>query len=121
MMMETQVESAHRLPRLKERHLPDDCRDSVKQLLKDTYGYDRFRDVEIYDDLFKSKNTLCVSQGQLIESVIREAEKARSGEPDADNMLLTAPTGSGKSLLFQLPAIYLGREYQLLKIERAHV
>ena len=116
MMMETQVESAHRLPRLKERHLPDDCRDSVKELLKDTYGYDRFRDVEIYDDLFKSKNTLCVSQGQLIESVIREAEKAQSGEPDADNMLLTAPTGSGKSLLFQLPAIYLGREYKLLTI-----
>ena len=27
-----------------------------------------------------------------------------------------APTGSGKSLLFQLPAIYLGKEYNLLTI-----
>ena len=30
--------------------------------------------------------------------------------------MLTAPTGSGKSLLFQLPAIYLGKEYNLLTI-----
>lgn len=32
------------------------------------------------------------------------------------NFLLTAPTGAGKSLLFQLPAIYLGQEYKLLTI-----
>ncbi len=31
-----------------------------------------------------------------------------------DNILLTAPTGAGKSLLFQLPAIYLGNEYGML-------
>lgn len=31
-------------------------------------------------------------------------------------MLLTAPTGAGKSLLFQLPAIYLGNEYKLLTL-----
>ena len=33
-----------------------------------------------------------------------------------DNILLTAPTGAGKSLLFQLPAIYLGNEYGMLTI-----
>ena len=27
-----------------------------------------------------------------------------------------APTGAGKSLLFQLPAIYLGNEYKLLTL-----
>ena len=32
------------------------------------------------------------------------------------NLLLTAPTGAGKSLLFQLPAIYLGREHGLLTL-----
>ena len=115
-MIETQVGTAHRLPQLKERHLPEDCRSTVKKLLKDTYGYEQFRDLEIYDDLFKSKDTLCISQGQLIENVICEVEKAQNGETEIDNILLTAPTGSGKSLLFQLPAIYLGNEYNLLTI-----
>lgn len=112
----TQTEEARRLPELKERHLPEDCRQGVTELLKNTYGYNQFRDLEIYNDLFKGRETLCISQGQLIENVIREAEKARNGEEQPDNILLTAPTGSGKSLLFQLPAIYLGKEYNLLTI-----
>jgi len=115
-MIETQVETARRLPLLKERHLSDDCRNEIKELLKDTYGYEQFRNLEIYDDLFKNKETLYISQGQLIENVIREVEKAQNGETTVDNILLTAPTGSGKSLLFQLPAIYLGNEYNLLTI-----
>lgn len=115
-MTETQEKTVRRLPELKERHLPGDCREAVHTLLKGTYGYEQFRDLEVYDDLFKGKETLHVSQGQLIESVIVEAEKARNGETDVDNILLTAPTGAGKSLLFQLPGIYLGNEYGLLTI-----
>ncbi len=108
--------TTQRLPELKERHLPEACRGEVNTLLKDIYGYDQFRSLEIYDDLFKSKEKLCISQGQLIENVILEVEKAQKGETQVDNILLTAPTGSGKSLLFQLPAIYLGQEYKLLTI-----
>ena len=108
-MTETREKTVCRLPELKERHLPGDCREAVYTLLKETYGYEQFRDLEVYDDLFKGKDTLQISQGQLIESVIVEAEKARNGGEDVDNILLTAPTGAGKSLLFQLPAIYLGK------------
>ena len=82
--MMTQTGEACRLPELKERHLPEDCRQSITELLKETYGYDRFRNLEIYDDLFKSRETLCISQGQLIENVIREAEKARKEEVQPD-------------------------------------
>lgn len=67
------------MPVLKERHLPGECRQSVTELLKETYGYDGFRNLEIYDDLFKNRDTLCISQGQLVENVIREAEKAYKG------------------------------------------
>lgn len=115
-MIKTQVETACRLPELKERCLPENCRQSVKELLQEIYGYEQFRDLEIYDDLFKGKETLCISQGQLIENVICETEKAQQGDAQPDNILLTAPTGAGKSLLFQLPAIYLGKEYNLLTI-----
>ena len=78
------------MPVLKERHLPGECRQSVTELLKETYGYDGFRNLEIYDDLFKNRDTLCISQGQLVENVIREAEKAYKGGEQPDNILLTA-------------------------------
>lgn len=104
------------LPRLRQRDVPAACRGSVETMLKEVYGYERFRDLEIYDDLRKGKETLRISQGQLIEHVIREAEKGRKDGTGVGNLLLTAPTGAGKSLLFQLPAIYLGREYGLLTL-----
>lgn len=66
------------------------------------YGYEDFRNLEVYDDLFRGKEKLQLSQGQLIEEVIMEAEKGIKGDSSAHNLLLTAPTGAGKSLLFQL-------------------
>ncbi|WP_297644375.1 DEAD/DEAH box helicase [uncultured Bacteroides sp.] len=115
-MIDMQERATYALPTLRERHLPEKCRETVKDLLKEVYGYNQFRELEIYDDLFKGKEKVTLSQGQLIENVIREVEKAQQAEAHPDNILLTAPTGSGKSLLFQLPAIYLGREYNLLTI-----
>ena len=98
------------------RVLPSKCREAVKVLLQEVYGYEDFRNLEVYDDLFKGKEKLQLSQGQLIEEVIMEAEKGIKGDSSAHNLLLTAPTGAGKSLLFQLPAIYLGNEYKLLTL-----
>lgn len=104
------------LPALLERRVPGDCRAEVRGILQEVYGYDDFRDLEIYDNLFEGKDKICLSQGRLIEHVIREAESAHAGRAEVGNILLTAPTGSGKSLLFQLPAIYLGRQYGMLTI-----
>lgn len=115
--MDTQENETYRLPGLKERRVPEACREEIGALLGEIYGYTQFRELEIYDDLFKGKETTTLSQGQLIEHVAREAEKGlgeSGGSPD--NLLLTAPTGSGKSLLFQLPAIYLGRRYGTLTL-----
>ena len=114
--MTIQTATTRRLPELRERHLPAGCRADIQTLLRETYGYEDFRSLEIYDNLFEGKDKVLISQGQLIEQVVLEAEKAFKDSGQADNLLLTAPTGSGKSLLFQLPAIYLGREYGLLTL-----
>lgn len=114
--MTIQTATTRRLPELKERHLPAGCRADIQTLLREIYGYEDFRSLEIYDNLFEGKDKVLISQGQLIEQVVLEAEKAFKDNGQVDNMLLTAPTGSGKSLLFQLPAIYLGREYGLLTL-----
>ncbi len=105
-----------RLPALDGCGSAFECRDEVVRLLNEVYGYRQFRELEIYKDLFVGKDKVVLSQGQLIEHVIREAEKAESGQESPENVLLTAPTGSGKSLLFQLPGVYLGRAYGLLTL-----
>ena len=48
------------------RVLPSKCREAVKVLLQEVYGYEDFRNLEVYDDLFRGKEKLQLSQGQLI-------------------------------------------------------
>lgn len=104
------------MPILKERQTPAGWREPVSQILEEVYGYAEFRSLEIYRDLFQSKEKESISQGQLIEHVIEQAETAFTEAEKEENILLTAPTGAGKSMLFQIPAIYLGRDKRLLTL-----
>ena len=47
------------------RVLPSKCREAVKVLLQEVYGYEDFRNLEVYDDLFKGKEKLKLSQGKF--------------------------------------------------------
>ena len=85
-------------------------------VLKKVWGYDSFREITIYDNPDQSKASHKVSQGEIIETVVQQAENAMNSSKDMKNILLTAPTGAGKSLLFQLSAIYLAEKYGLLTI-----
>ncbi|HJB72844.1 MAG TPA: DEAD/DEAH box helicase [Candidatus Barnesiella merdigallinarum] len=83
--------------------------------LKNIWGYDSFRNLRMYENLEVNRNVKLISQGEIIETVVSEAEKALRGK-SYNNVLLTSPTGAGKSILFQLSAIYLAEKYQLLTI-----
>ena len=91
-------------------------RKELFEVLKEVWGYDSFRDITIYDNPDQSKSSHKVSQGEIIETVVQQAEKAINSPKEMKNILLTAPTGAGKSLLFQLAAIYLAEKYKLLTI-----
>ena len=56
--MNVQEATTRWLPDLKERHLPENCRETINTILKETYGYEQFRNLEIYDDLSKGKEKL---------------------------------------------------------------
>lgn len=90
-------------------------RDDLYNVLREVWGYESFRQLRMYEDLDVGRNVALVSQGDVIETVVSEAENAMQSK-DYNNVLLTSPTGAGKSLLFQLAAIYLAKKYQSLTI-----
>lgn len=99
------------------RNLNITPRQELTEILKSVWGYDSFRNLQIYKDLNINHDVIEVSQGSIIETVVTQAESAFNGEKDnVNNILLTSPTGAGKSLLFQLSAIFLAEQYGLLTI-----
>lgn len=92
-------------------------RAELNELLKSVWGYDSFRNLRIYKDLNVNHDVTEISQGAIIETVVQQAEHAYNGENEqVNNILLTSPTGAGKSLLFQLSAIFIAKQYGLLTI-----
>ena len=77
--------------------------------LKKYWNKDKFLNIKFYDneDLQQNKKTIYeVSQGVIIDSIVKQSIKARNNEEFSD-IFVTAPTGAGKSVMFQIPAIYL--------------
>ena len=75
-----------------------------------------FRMLNFYKSPQKSNETIEISQDAVIADIVSQCEKAISGDKMYKNYFITAPTGAGKSLLFQLPAIYLAEEHKAVTI-----
>ncbi len=91
-------------------------RPELYDYLKETWGYESFRDLKIYKNLQIDRESINISQGEIIETVIKQSEASVNNPSSMKNVLLTSPTGAGKSLLFQLAAIYLAEKYKYLTI-----
>ena len=75
----------------------------------------KFRPLLFYKDPDHSQKTEYITQGQIIAEIVDQCEAAQNGNL-YNNVFITAPTGSGKSILFQIPAIYLAEKYDLVTI-----
>lgn len=74
-----------------------------------------FRQLEFYKQPEISNEKEIISQAEIMEYIVNEAEKAYRGERYRD-IFITAPTGAGKSMIFQIPSIYLTQKYKKLII-----
>lgn len=82
-------------------------------LLRKYWGENaEFRSLKVYKNPDYEKTVVSISQGLIVETIINEYKNARKGK-SAKDLFLTAPTGAGKSLLFQLPAFYVSSQYEI--------
>jgi ATP-dependent DNA helicase RecQ len=74
-----------------------------------------FRYIPFYEDPAVSTSTVNISQGFLLAQIINQAKCALGSDIYSD-LIITAPTGAGKSLFFQIPAIYLHVNYNAITL-----
>lgn len=94
-----------------DESIKNELRDIGKKL-SEREDFD-FRDLDFYKNPELSNEMERVSQSTIMEYIITEAEKAYRDESYRD-IFITAPTGSGKSYIFQIPSIYLTEKYNKL-------
>ncbi len=83
----------------------------IYEILKEYWNYENFRSIKLYNQQKldeKIKETYDISQEDIINTILLETDKALAQQPFKD-VFVTAPTGAGKSVMFQIPGIYLGK------------
>lgn len=75
-----------------------------------------FRNLQFYKNPNRSNELIELSQGHLINDIIEQCVKAINRSKDYSDIFITSPTGSGKSLLFQIPALYLHKIHNAVTI-----
>ena len=93
-------------------------REEYVDILKKYWGYTSYRDLPVYD-MAKletgEKEVINVSQENIVSNLVQQVENCGE-DKDFRDVFVTAPTGAGKSVMFQVPAIYLAEKYNLLTI-----
>ena len=81
-------------------------------------NFKAFRDIRFYKDPDINNEVINVSQAQIITDIIDQAERAYDASTGNNyrDIFITAFTGAGKSVMFQVPAVYLAQKHKKLTI-----
>ena len=78
-------------------------------------NFNNFRQSKFYTNPYLNNDTEYISQDVIMSNIIEQSVNALT-DKDYRDVFVTATTGAGKSLLFQLPAIYLAKKYKTITI-----
>ena len=88
-----------------------------RAILKRYWGANAdFRMLDFYKDPAAGTETMQISQGEIISTIVKQCELALDGYQDYSNVFLTAPTGAGKSAFYQVSGIYLAQVRQAVTV-----
>ena len=90
-------------------------RKEIKTILEKYWNSSEFRELKFYAKPDVSSEKITISQGEIIEEIIEEVENSKKKD-FYNNIFITAPTGAGKSIFFQIPALYLEKNHKYLTI-----
>ena len=79
-------------------------------------NFEGFRTIKFYKNPDINKDVVDLSQSQIIREIVRQAENSYNETVGFKDIFITASTGAGKSVMFQIPAVYLAKKYQKLTI-----
>ncbi|MGO8695705.1 MAG: DEAD/DEAH box helicase [Rectinemataceae bacterium] len=81
---------------------------AIETVLKRYWGVPSFRDFLVYHNVRGTGDISVeeVSQSDVIDDIMTQVDNAQAGRSYRD-IFVTAPTGSGKSVMFQIPSIVL--------------
>lgn len=93
----------------------------LMQIAREDIGireFTSFRNILFYRNPDIDKEIIEISQETIIKEIIRQAEKSYEDENGKSfkDIFITASTGAGKSIMFQIPAVYLGKKFGKLTI-----
>lgn len=101
----------------KERH------NAFLKIAKDEIGipnFEKFKTLEIYKNPIEGNETEEISQEEIINEIVEQIERSKSDNDDRNSfyrdIFVTAPTGAGKSVMFQIPAVYAAQKFGSLTI-----
>lgn len=81
-------------------------------------GFKSFRNIKFYKNPDVNNDVIDIPQSQIIKEIITQAENAydESNNHSFRDVFITASTGAGKSVMFQVPAVYLAKKHKKLTI-----